>query len=135
MLLVDTTTTHCLVVFLCPLHSVPSWWVECGRLRPAGSFSPVSQPALGSPFSFESEKGEYINAKGANAMAHNTQAESADYIQQLIDELGPRRTKRVLEILNPGGDCFQAVMIPPISHLSGLLYRRARNSHLEVMPC
>jgi len=78
--------------------------------------------------------GRHANRKGATIMANQTnQAKSADYIQQLIDELGPRTTQRVLEILNDDSH-YAYVAIPPVRMVNGMLYRRARNSE-GGMPC
>jgi len=60
-------------------------------------------------------------------MAKSQQADPANYIQQLIDELGPRTAQRVLNILTGNSRFYVNVSIPPVHMLSGTLYRRARN--------
>jgi len=62
-------------------------------------------------------------------MANTQQAASANYIQQLIDELGPRTTQHVLNILTDNSRFYVNVSVPPVHMLSGILYRRARNQH------
>jgi len=62
-------------------------------------FTPVCEPALGLPFLFHSEKGEYINENGANTMANTQQAESAN-LQNQYNKLLEASEKRAIELLH-----------------------------------